>query len=57
MRGVEEKVENYLSHAAEQDFFSGVILLARGSDVFLSGSYNQACRLRFCALALEKNSG
>ena len=44
MLGVEDSAERYLVEATEQDRFSGVVLLARGSDVLLSGAHNQACR-------------
>ena len=44
MHGVEDSVERYLIEATARDLFSGVVLLARGSDVLLSSAHNQACR-------------
>ncbi len=44
MLGVEDSVQRYLVEATAQDLFSGVVLLAGGSDVLLSSAHNQACR-------------
>lgn len=44
MATIEVELERVVAQAAEDDRFSGVMLIARGSDIVFIRSYNYACR-------------